>query len=214
MNYRHTTVDLALLRAALAFEGFDGRAAQRPMEPALRGTPPLRFNTAGPLRAAAALAYIYEADGDLHLPLTLRHRDLREHRGQVSLPGGRPDPGESLLETALREAREEIALDTRGLEPLGVLHPVDIPITHTRLHIHVAYGPPPGQLRPNPGEVERIEVVALSDLLDPTRRKRRQLELQGRAIDVPYFDVAGLFLWGATAMGLSELAERLRAARG
>ena len=212
MNHRHTTVDLPLLRLALAWEGFDGRAAQRPMEPAARGIPARRIDASGPLRDAAALAYVFESDGALHLPLTLRHEGLREHRGQVSLPGGRPEAGESMLETALREAREEIALQTGELELLGVLHPVDIPVTHTRLHIHVAYGPQPVELRPNPGEVERIEVVALADLLDPLLRKRRQIDIQGREIDAPYFDVAGLFLWGATAMGLSELAERLRAA--
>jgi 8-oxo-dGTP pyrophosphatase MutT (NUDIX family) len=165
------------------------------------------------LRDAAALAYVFERSGELHLPLTLRHGGLRHHRGQVSLPGGRPDPGETLFQTALREAEEEIALKIEGLEALGTLHPVNIPVSHSRLHVHVAHGPAPDQLVPNPGEVERIEIVSLAQLLDPGRRKWRRIQISGREIDVPYFDVAGLFLWGATAMALSELAERIRALR-
>jgi len=214
MNGDPTSLDLRRLRAALDLRAFDGRDAQRPMEPAVRGTAAPRFDTSGPPREAAALAYVFDQGGLLHMPLTLRHPELREHRGQVSLPGGRPEPGEPLLQTALREAQEEIALDVRRAEPLGVLSPVHIPVTHTILHVHVAHGPAPTALTPQPGEVERIEVVALPDLLDPARRKRRTLEIQGRAVEVPYFDVGGLFLWGATAMALSELAERLRAVSG
>ena len=56
MNHRHTTVDLALLRGALDFEDFDGRAGQRPMEPDLRGTPAPRFDASGPLFSWSSLA--------------------------------------------------------------------------------------------------------------------------------------------------------------
>lgn len=213
MNDHPPLLDAARLRAALSLTPFDGRAAQRLMEPEARGRPPSSVNRAQPLRDAAALAYVFEEDGQLRLPLTIRHANLRQHRGQVSLPGGRPDPGETLYETAMREAHEEVALAMTTLEaaePLGVLHPVDIPVSHSRLHVHVALGAPPEQLVPNPGEVEHIEVIALDDLIDPALRQERVLEIQGRAIDVPYFDVSGLFLWGATAMAMSELAERLR----
>jgi 8-oxo-dGTP pyrophosphatase MutT (NUDIX family) len=213
MTDSRPALDLATLERALALPGFDGRAAQRRMEPALRGSPPAGLSPGRPLRDAGALAYVFEQAGRLHMPLTLRHGDLRHHRGQVSLPGGRPDPGESLWETAIREAEEEIALVSSGVQPLGTLHPVDIPVSHSRLHVHIGTGPVPRALIPNPGEVERIELVVLDDLLEPALRKRRTLQIQGRAVEVPYFDVAGLFLWGATAMALSELAERLRRVR-
>ncbi len=211
MNDDPSPLDADRLRAALRLSPFDGRAAQRRMEPERRGGPPRGQDPAQPLRDAGALAYVFEQDGRLRLPLTERHADLRHHRGQISLPGGRPDPGETLFETALREAHEEIALEVATFESLGVLHPVDIAVSHSRLHVHVVLGPAPERLVPNPGEVERIEVIALDDLLDPALRKARVLEIQGRSIDVPYFDVSGLFLWGATAMAMSELAERLRA---
>ena len=199
------------LRAALSLANFDGHAAQRLMEPAQRGVPSDRTGDEPP-RDAAALAYVFERGGILQMPLTLRHADLREHRGQVSLPGGRPDAGESLWQTALREANEEVGLDVSEVERLGQLSPVYIPITHTTLHVHVCWGVAPEDLRANPGEVERVEVVRLAALLDPTRRGRRVLRIRDRDVDVPYFDLAGLFVWGATAMALSDLAERLRAA--
>jgi 8-oxo-dGTP pyrophosphatase MutT (NUDIX family) len=202
--------DLPRLRAALALGAFDARAAQARMEPAFRGPPPEWAGQRAP-REAAALAYVYEQAGALRLPLTLRHPDLREHRGQVSLPGGRPEDGESLWETAWREAREEIGLEVPSHEALGVLAPVYIPVTHTRLHVHVATGPAPSGLVAQPSEVERLAIVRLGQLLDPGSRRMRVLSIRGCEVDVPYFDVADLFVWGATAMALSELVERLRA---
>jgi 8-oxo-dGTP pyrophosphatase MutT (NUDIX family) len=176
------------------------------------GPRPAGADTASP-REAAALAYLFLRRGRYRLPLTLRRADLAEHRGQVSLPGGRPDPGETMWETALREASEEVGLDPALPRALGVLAPVYIPVTHTRLHVQVAIGPDPGPLVASPREVERIVEVGLDELLDPARRRTRPYEIAGRQLDVPYFDVGGLFLWGATAMALSELVERLRAIR-
>ena len=203
------------LRRALALAPFDGRAAQRLVEPVRRGEPPSRAQETTP-RRAGALAYVFARDGSLHLPLTVRRPDLPEHRGQVSLPGGRPLPDEDLWTTALREAHEEIGLDLarltgNGVERLGELAPVFIPVTHTWLHVHVALGPDPGALAPCPREVERIVVVPLDDLVDPARVQERRITIGDVPVDVPYFDVDGLFLWGATAMAVSELVERIRA---
>jgi 8-oxo-dGTP pyrophosphatase MutT (NUDIX family) len=203
-------ITLPLLRAALDLRPFDGREAQRVMEPETRGRPP-PGHADRPPRDAAALAYAFPRDGRLHLPITLRCEDMREHSGQVSLPGGRPEDGEDLLRTALREAEEEIALAPRAAEPLGRLAPVYIPVTHTRLHVHVAHGPAPERFVANPAEVVRIEVVPLGHLVAPAFRRSTTRRILGRDVDVPYFDLGGLEVWGATAMALSELAERLRA---
>ncbi|MFV1960017.1 MAG: CoA pyrophosphatase, partial [Planctomycetota bacterium] len=169
---------------------------------------------AGPWRAAAALAYVFPRGGGLHVPFTVRRNDLPEHPGQVSLPGGRPGPGEALEDTAWREAREEIGLGPAEHRVVGRLAPVSIPITHRRLHVFVAIGPDPGPLRREAREVERIVLVRIDDLLRPTCRRRRRVVVEGRPLEVPYFDVAGLFLWGATAMAMAELVGRLEAAGG
>ncbi len=201
------------LRAAFRRVDFDGREAQRAMEPARRGARP-GPPPGGPPRDAGALAYLFERDGRLRLPLTTRSEHLPEHRGQVSLPGGRPHRGEDLLATARREAREEIGLDVAEMEVVGRLAPVAIPVSHSRLHVFVALGPDPGPFVPDPREVQRITLVSLDDLLRPDARRERPWTIGRREILVPYFDVGGLFLWGATAMALSELVARLRTEMG
>jgi 8-oxo-dGTP pyrophosphatase MutT (NUDIX family) len=165
-----------------------------------------------PPRHAAALAYLFERGGALWLPLTVRPAHLREHAGQVSLPGGRPRPDEDLWRTALREAHEEIGLPPALPTRLGALAPVYIPVSHTRLVVQVAGGPEPPPFAPDPREVERVVLVRLAALLDPASRASRRRAIAGREVEVPYFAVEGLFLWGATAMALSELAARLAAA--
>lgn len=196
------------LEAALGLAPFDGRAAQRPLEPRFRGVPPPDAPASAP-REGAALLYAFPRAGRLVFPLTLRRDDLAEHRGQVSLPGGRPDPGEPLWETALREAREEVGLDVPGVRRLGTLAPVYIPVTHTRLVVHVALGPEPARLTPSPHEVARLVLAAVGDLVDPRRRVTARRTVRGAEVEVPAFDLEGLEVWGATAMALSELAERL-----
>jgi 8-oxo-dGTP pyrophosphatase MutT (NUDIX family) len=197
------------LRAAMALSPFDGRAAQRPLEPRFRGVPPPDAPRSAP-REGAALLYAFPTPDGLRFPLTLRREDLAEHRGQVSLPGGRPDPGEPLWSAALRESDEELGLDARGAERLGVLAPVYIPVTHTHLSVHVALGPEPSRWIPAPGEVARLVFARLCDLVEPTRRIVARRHIRGRDVEVPAFLLEGLEVWGATAMALSQVAERLR----
>lgn len=204
-------LDADRLRAALALPAFDARAAQRLLEPLFRGLPPPARRSEPP-RPGAALLYACPGPHGLEFPLTLRREDLAEHRGQVSLPGGRPEPGESLWEAALREAREEVGLRATEVERVGVLETLYIPASHTHLHVHVALGPAQPVWEPQASEVARIEVVALASLLDPARRAMRIRPLRGADLEVPAFLLGTLEVWGATAMALSELAERLRRA--
>jgi len=197
------------LQAAFALADFDGRAAQRHLEPTFRGAPPAAFAELD-ARDAAALLYAFPTDEGLHFPLTLRREDLREHRGQVSLPGGRPHADESLWETAVRESHEEIGLDPTLPKSIGRLAPVYIPVTHTRLHVHVAVGPAPGDLVAQPEEVADIAVVALGALLDESKRRSEVRTILEREVNVAFIELADWKVWGATAMALSELAERLR----
>jgi 8-oxo-dGTP pyrophosphatase MutT (NUDIX family) len=199
------------LEAAFALAAFDARAAQRSMEPAFRGDPPFDATTRSP-RGASALAYVFEQDGRLRFPLTLRRDDLREHRGQVSLPGGRPEAGETSFVTARREAHEEIGLDPRLPVEVGRLADVYIPVTHTRLRVHVAVGSPPPSLVAAPGEVAELRLADLDDLLAPALRARETWTIRGREVDVPFFTLAGWTVWGATAIALAELAARIERA--
>ena len=199
-------IDLTHIEHLFDVGQVDRNAAQRAFSPSGRKAPP----SAGPApRAAAALAYLYESSGELRVPLTRRAGTLREHAGQISLPGGRPEIGESLWKTAIREAWEEISLPTTWPRKLGVLAPVYIPVTHTELHVFVATGPAPSTFGPPNDEVVETRAVPLRDLVNPLRR-RVEVEARDRGTrTVPFMDLGPFEVWGATAMALGELAMRL-----
>jgi 8-oxo-dGTP pyrophosphatase MutT (NUDIX family) len=136
--------------------------------------------------------------------LTVRADTLRLHSGQVSLPGGVLEPGETFEQAALREAHEEVALPLDNIRVLGALTPLDIPISGFRLHPIVAVADARPTLAPIDGEVARILEIAVDDLLDPKTLVSTTREREGIVVAVPAFHVAGQEIWGATAMVLAE----------
>ena len=93
---------------------------------------------------------LYGWPDDPGLVFTERRADLRRHAGEISFPGGRRDPGEELLATALREAEEEIELDPGDVELAGALPPVGTFVTSYRVHPFVGLIEPGLQLRAEP----------------------------------------------------------------
>jgi 8-oxo-dGTP pyrophosphatase MutT (NUDIX family) len=138
-----------------------------------------------------------------HIILTVRADALR-HGGQVSLPGGVVDPGETFEQAALREAHEEVALPLAQVRVLGELTPLDIPVSGFRLHPIVAVHPTRPQLTPSDGEVARILEISVDELLDPRHFVTVTRERDGIVYHVPAFRIAGVEIWGATAMVLAE----------
>lgn len=138
-----------------------------------------------------------------HIVLTVRADALR-HGGQVSLPGGVVEPGETLEQAALREAHEEVALPLAPVRVLGALTSLDIPVSGFRLHPIVAVTETQPPLTPADGEVARILEIAVDELLDPANFVRTRRERDGVGYVVPAFRVCGHEIWGATAMVLAE----------
>lgn len=158
------------------------------------------------IRHAAGLLLLFPIDGRAHVILTVRAQTLGNHSGQVSLPGGVIEPGETLEQAALREAHEEIGLPPDVPRPLGALTPIDIPVSGFRLHPVVASAGRRPHLRPADTEVERILEVPIEWLLRPGLITRRRVTREGQTFDFPAFAVnGGTEIWGATAMVLSEL---------
>ena len=155
-------------------------------------------------RPGAGLLLLYPHRGEPHLVLTLRQGELRAHGGQVSLPGGAVEAGESFAEAALREASEEVGVDPGSVRVLGMLSPLHIPVSGFALHPVLAISHRRPDLRPDPLEVARILEVAVGHLHDPARRGTLIREHEGRQYEVPYFSVDGEQVWGATAMVLAE----------
>ncbi len=138
------------------------------------------------------------------MPLTVRASHLPRHAGQISLPGGAADPGETLAETALREASEEIGVDPAAVRILGELTPVHVVVSGFTLHPIVGVTDTAPAFIAAPGEVEEILEVSLDDLRDASKIGRGTRVREGVAMEYPYFDLLGHQVWGATAMILGE----------
>jgi 8-oxo-dGTP pyrophosphatase MutT (NUDIX family) len=208
---RRRGIDLARLEAALRAAGRD-LVADTPPDPLseLTGVP-ARYTEA--LRDAAVLIAAFERDGEARVVLTRRASHLRRHRGEVSFPGGRIEPGETPLDAALREAREEIGLDSSAVRPFAWLSPLVTFASGSLIRPYVASLAAEPALVAEPGEVERVFDVALAELMADgvfhEERWRLDSPRRGESADgtfpIYFFEVAGEIVWGATARILTEL---------
>ncbi|MBU2581080.1 MAG: CoA pyrophosphatase [Alphaproteobacteria bacterium] len=150
-----------------------------------------------PLRPAAVLIAVVARDVPSVI-LTLRTAHLSSHAGQIAFPGGKLDEGETVVETALREAEEEIGLASEFVEPLGFL---DLYKTRTGFEVSpmVAMIRPGFELVANPNEVEDVFEVPLAFLLDEANHLTHSRVWQGKDryfYAIPYRE---RYIWGATA---------------
>lgn len=165
------------------------------------------------LKRAAVLVPLVQRDGALHVLLTQRTEHLSHHAGQISFPGGRAEETDSSpIETALREAFEEISLDRKHVEIVGVL-PEHVTGTGYRVTPIVGIATPPFELAADPNEVAEIFEVPLAFLMDGMNHQRLSYELpegkgRRRFYAMPY---ERYFIWGATAAMLRNLFHFLRA---
>jgi 8-oxo-dGTP pyrophosphatase MutT (NUDIX family) len=157
---------------------------------------------------AAVLLPMYGHPDNLGLVFTERRLDLSRHAGEISFPGGRQDhPDEPLLDTALREAQEEIALDPAQVDVKGALPPVGTFVTGYKVHPFVGVIPDGLRFRPNPAEVAAVLEFTLDDLREGFAMRR--LIRRGIPIRTPTYEMGEHMIWGATARILSELLDRL-----
>ena len=199
-----TTLSLEDIRVAL-HKPLPGLAAQIKLAPeyrveSLRATPP------ADARAAGVLILLYPFNGGWHFPLMKRVEDGLVHSGQISLPGGSQEAGESLRETALREACEEIGAACAGVEVIGQLSTIYIPPSNFLVTPTVGYVDHRPDFQCDPREVAELIEVPLSTLFDRDVVKRESWTLRGMTVDVPFYQIGTHKVWGATAMILSEFS--------
>jgi len=186
-----------------------GVAAQRTMESELaygRHFGPPRCDA----RPAAVVALLHLVEGRCHLPLMVRPETLAHHAGQISLPGGMIEPGETSEEAALRELEEELGIERFGVLLLGQLSPLYLFGTNFWITPWVAAARGGVDFMPNAAEVHEVLQVPMADLLDAAIRGRH-IENRGTfQFSAPHFLWRGHEIWGATSMILAELVEIAR----
>ncbi len=190
-----------MLRRVLAGP-LPGLAAQATLAP--RPRPGWQPTPPSDARPAAGLLLIFDAADGPAVVLTVRGGSLPHHGGQVSLPGGALEPGENVEQAALREAHEEIGVAPSLLQVLGPLTPLHIPVSGFTLHPLVATCCCRPPLHAAAGEVEKVLEVPVRTLADPACLRRATRWRDGGVWTVPFFDVGGHQVWGATAMVLAE----------
>ncbi|RDC60547.1 putative Nudix hydrolase NudL [Alteripontixanthobacter maritimus] len=166
-----------------------------------------RFASGTPQPAAVLIAVTNRPQPGVIL--TRRPKDMRDHPGQVAFPGGKIDTGEDAVTAALREAREELAMETHHVDIIGA---TDRYVTGTGFEITPVLGvvPPDLPLVPNPGEVESWFEVPLALLLDEQNYERR--ETFWRGANRQYFELHydSYRIWGVTAAIIINLTRRMR----
>ena len=172
-------------------------AVGRPLQPAFDGA-----------RPAAVLVTLADGLSGPEVLLTRRSMSLRHHRGEISFPGGRMDPGETATDTALREAEEEVGLDPDRVQILGELSHVNTVVSMSYIVPKVAITERAWPLSPASGEVDRVMWVPLAELTAPgVYHGERWGQPPGDRL-LHFFELADETVWGATAHMLVDLLVR------
>jgi len=144
---------------------------------------------------------------ELQIVLIKRNDDGQPHSGQIAFPGGRyEDRDKELINTAIREAEEEIGISKGKINILGKLTSLYIPVSNFNVCPVVAYCSDNLEFKPNHSEVEYIIKVKISDLINAKIHKKKINRYDNEFV-IPYFDFDNEHVWGATAMILSEFRD-------
>lgn len=164
-------------------------------------------------RKAAVLLCLFDQDGETHLAFIRRASSLRSHSGEIAFPGGSHEvTDDSLVVTALREAYEEISLDTARAEVLGILPPVFTVVSNFLITPVVAYLPRGlGTLYLQESEVAELIVIPLAGLADPSIVHTEEWTRAGMTRTVYFYDYGPYRIWGATARIVNALLNLLLA---
>ncbi len=166
------------------------------------------------VRLASVLILLYQDGATWQMPLIQRqdNNPNDKHNGQISLPGGKHEKSDkSLSFTALREAEEEIGVAAEKITLLGQLTQLYVPVSNFLIHPFVGFIGDIPTFQRQQSEVKAILKAPLSVLQDKANVKFTNLTIREGVYlkNVPYFDVGGYIVWGATAMILNELVEVL-----
>ena len=148
---------------------------------------------------AGVIIPLFEKDGAIHVLLTLRTETVATHKGQISFPGGAWEPGDSsILDTALREAHEEVGIKPEDFEIIGELDDV-IAVSDHLVTPFVGFFPYPYDFKVSDVEIAELVEIPLDFFLDDSNRRSGKREHRGNRVTVHYYDYGEHTVWGLTA---------------
>jgi 8-oxo-dGTP pyrophosphatase MutT (NUDIX family) len=185
------------LPAALAHEAM--RATRSDLSP-------IQFSHSVPPRPGAVLLLLYPgSDGAINFPLIKRPDYAGTHSGQVSFPGGKAEPGETIIQTALREAWEEIGVKPEDVNVIGVLSEFFVMPSNFMVTPVVGYLTKRPDFVPDKFEVVRVLEGDVKRLMpDESITTSEILVAKTYKLMAPHFLIDNEIVWGATAMMLNE----------
>ncbi|TRX64242.1 CoA pyrophosphatase [Carboxylicivirga sp. M1479] len=197
------TKEINLLIKALT-KPLPGHAAQKLMSPSVRFTGHIKYDESR-ARISSVLILLYKKDNEWCIPLIQRPQYDGAHSGQVSFPGGKQEKDDkSYLDTALREAYEEVGVNPSELEFICELSSLYIPNSNFIVYPQVCITETQPVFIPDLREVESIIETPVKQLLLPETVHHFARNINGRQVDAPYYKIDDFVIWGATAMMLSE----------
>jgi len=198
------TLDYKLLANQLK-NPLPGSMAHEPLRATPIGSIKPKFEHQVHPKPGSVLILLYEEEGKILFPLTKRPDYLGTHGGQISLPGGKAEPGESIFDTALREAEEEIGVSAKQIEILGTLSEFFVIPSNFMVTPVVGFLKGSPKFNPDPKEVVKILHGSLDELvLDDAVRTKEILAAKMFPMLAPHFEIEEEVVWGATAMILNE----------
>ena len=164
-------------------------------------------------KTACVMALLFPKGNEWHTAYIERvHHINDKHAGQISFPGGKLEEIDNSLEAcALRETQEELGINAAGVEIIGKLSPIYVYVSNFHIHPFVGFIEEEPSFIPEESEVNRIIEVPLKHFDAEHTTSRKNIHVRSTTIkDVPYYDLFGSVLWGATAMITSEFNEVIR----
>ena len=159
------------------------------------------------MKEAAVLICFYQQNDEYYFPLIKRPMHEKNHPGQIALPGGSKENNESLEETALREAFEEVGINPENVKLLGKLTPLPVPVSNYLIHPFIGITENEPSWKLNKDEVDELILLKFNDLIKSDNGYYEEKNLNNNELKVPIFKILNLEIWGATAAVLSELID-------
>ena len=162
------------------------------------------------MKKAAVLIGLFQKEGEWYLPLIKRPMHEKNHPGQIALPGGAMEKDETLENTAIREAFEEVGIKPDDVGIIGVMTPLPVPVSNYVISPFVGIINKEPEWNINEDEVEELIILKLDDLISADNGYSEYWNLRGNQVNVPIFKLMEKTIWGATATVLCEFLDLIK----